>query len=513
VGPEGSPLDVKPDGEGLTLEQVEQVAREGARVVLPQKARKRMADCRRALEGMLRAGETVYGANTGFGKLADTRIEPEKTEELQRRLVLSHAAGLGEPLAAEVVRAAMLLRLNTFAKGHSAVRVALAETLVRMLNAPVTPYVHSIGSLGASGDLAPLSEIALLVQGRGLAMAEDGRAVDGRRALQGAGIEPLKLASREGLGLINGTQVMTAAGALALLDLEHLLKAELVATAVVADALGARRSAYDKRVFEARPHPGAVRSADALRRMLRGGDLDHSLPKSLQDAYSIRCAPQIIGASLDSAAFARRTFEVELNSATDNPLLFPEDGEQVSGGNFHGEPVAQALDLLSIAIADLATLSERHTNRLLNPALSGMPPFLASEPGLDSGLMMAQYTAAALVEELRALARPATVDSASTSADQEDHVSLGMHSALKARRGVELLRNVVAIELVAGIQALDFRAPKRPAGGVAEVYNLVRRIVPFYNDDRPLNDDLMRVTELLRIGEVVRVAEARVGPL
>jgi len=506
-------LDVKPDGEGLTLEQLAQVAREGARVVLPQKARKRMADGRRALEAMLREGETVYGANTGFGALADTRIDPDKSEELQRRLVLSHSAGLGEPLAAEVVRAAMLLRLNTFAKGHSAVRVALAETLVRMLNAPVTPYVHSIGSLGASGDLAPLSEVALVVQGRGYAMADDGRAVDGRRALQAAGIEPVRLASREGLALVNGTQMMTAAGALALLDLEHLLKAELVATAVVADALGARRSAFDRRIFEVRPFPGAVRAADALRRMLKGGDLDSALPKSVQDAYSIRCAPQIIGASLDSMAFARRQLEVELNSATDNPLMFAEDGEYVSGGNFHGEPVAQALDLLAIAIADVATLSERHTNRLLHPDLSGMPPFLASEPGLDSGLMMAQYTAAALVEELRALARPATANSASTSADQEDHVSLGMHSALKARRGAELLRNVVAIELVAGVQALDFRAPKRPAGGVAEVYNLVRRIVPFYNDDRPLNDDLMRVTELLRIGEVVRVAEARVGTL
>jgi histidine ammonia-lyase len=506
-------VDVRPDGEGLTLEQVAMVARDGARVVLPQKARRRISTSRKALERMLRKGETVYGVNTGFGRLADRHIGPEQVEELQRRLVLSHASGLGDPLAAEVVRAAMLLRLNTFAKGHSAVRLALAEQLMRMLNAPVTPYVRSIGSLGASGDLAPLSEVALLVQGRGYAMGEDGRPINGRKALSGAGLEPLRLASREGLALINGTQAMTAAGTLALLDLEGLLKSELIATAVVADALGARRSAFDPRVSNVRPYKGAIRATSALRRMLKGGDLDRVLPKSVQDAYSIRCSPQIIGASIDSAAFARAQLETEVNSATENPLLFPEDGEHVEGGNFHGEPVAQALDLLAIAIADLATLSERHTNRLLNPALSGMPPFLASEPGLDSGLMMAQYTAAALVEELRALARPATVNSASTSADQEDHVSLGMHAALKARRGVELLRNVIAIELVAGVQALDFRAPKRPAEGVAEVYNLVRRIIPFYNDDRPLNDDLMRATELLRIGEVVRVAEARVGAL
>jgi histidine ammonia-lyase len=306
---------------------------------------------------------------------------------------------------------------------------------------------------------------------------------------------------------------MSGAGALAVVDLEHLLKAELVATAVVADALGARRAAFDPRVFKARPFPGAVRAADALRRLLKGGDLDRKLPKAVQDAYSIRCAPQIIGASLDSTAWARGQLEIEVNAAGDNPLVFPEDGDYVSGGNFHGEPVAQALDLMAIAIADVSTLSERHTNRLLNPALSGMPPFLAAEPGLDSGLMMAQYTAAALVTELRALSQPATVQNASTSADQEDHVSMGLHAALKARRGVELLRNVVAIELVAGVQALDFRAPKRPSPGVAAVYNLVRRIVPFYNDDRPLNSDLLRVTELIRIGEVVRVAEERVGPI
>lgn len=506
-------MDVRPDGEGLTLEHVAMVAREGARVVLPQPARRRMSASRKALEAMLRRGETVYGVNTGFGRLADVHIEPEQAEELQRRLVLSHSSGLAEALPAEVVRAAMLLRLNTFAKGHSAVRVTLAEQLARMLNAGVTPYVRSIGSLGASGDLAPLAEVALLVQGQGLAMGEDGRPVPGRKALSSAGIEPLRLASREGLAIINGTQFMTAVGALAVIDLEHLLKAELVATAVAADALGARRAAFDARVTRVRPHPGAVRAADALRRLLRGGDLDRSVPKHVQDAYSIRCAPQIIGASIDSTAYARARLETEVNSATDNPLLFAEDDETVGGGNFHGEPVAQPLDLLAIAIADLGTLSERHTNQLLTPSLSGMPPFLASEPGLDSGLMMAQYTAAALVEELRALARPATVNSASTSADQEDHVSLGMHSALKARRGVELLRNVIAIELVTGVQALDFRAPKRPAEGVAEVYNLVRRIIPFYSDDRPLNDDLMRATELLRIGEVVKAAEARVGAL
>jgi histidine ammonia-lyase len=506
-------VDVRPDGETLTLEQVVQVAREGAKVVLPQKARKRIAAGRKALEQLMADGDTVYGVNTGFGKLADRRIDDGSQEELQRRLVLSHAAGVGEPLDAEVVRAAMLLRVNTFAKGHSAVRTALVEQVVKMLNARVTPHVHSIGSLGASGDLAPLSEVALVVQGKGMALGEEGKPVDGARALREAGLEPLRLATREGLGLINGTQVMTGAGALAVVDLEHLLKAELIATAVVADALGARREAFDPRVFKARPFPGALRAADALRRLLKGGDLDRKLPKAVQDSYSIRCAPQIIGASLDSTLWARKQLEIEINAAGDNPLVFPDDGDYVSGGNFHGEPVAQALDLMAIAIADVSTLSERHTNRLLNPALSGMPPFLAAEPGLDSGLMMAQYTAAALVTELRALSQPATVQNASTSADQEDHMSMGLHAALKARRGVELLRNVIAIELVAGVQALDFRAPKRPSPGVAAVYNLVRRIVPFYNDDRPLNSDLLRVTELIRIGEVVRVAEERVGPI
>jgi histidine ammonia-lyase len=505
--PEGTGLDVRADGETLTLEEVEAVARDHARVVVPRDARSRISQSRRALEGILRQGETVYGVNTGFGQLADIRVKGSEVLELQRRIVLSHAAGVGEPLPPEAVRAAMLLRINTFAKGHSAVRTRLVDHLLRMLNGGVTPVVRPTGSLGASGDLAPLADIALVVIGQGEALDEKGERISGAKALRVAGLEPLDLAEKEGIALINGTQVMTGIGTLALLDMERLLRTELVATAVVADALGARRDAFDPRIFGVRPYPGARTSARVLDRLLEGGDLDGCIDKNIQDAYSIRCAPQVIGAAWDATSWTRSQLEIEVNSAGDNPLVFPDEGDHLQGGNFHGQPVAQALDMMAIVAADVATLSERHTNRLMNPALSGLPAFLAKEPGLDSGLMIAQYTAAALLEEMRALARPASVENASTSGDQEDHVSMGMHAAVKLHGSLEALRTVLAIELLAGVQALDFRAPKRPAGPVAAVYNLVRRVVPFYGDDRPLGEDVRRITELVRLGEVVRVAE------
>lgn len=504
-------MDVKADGETLTLEDVAAVARDHAKAVVPRDARSRISQSRRTLEGILKDGGTVYGVNTGFGVLADIPVTKDEGLELQRRIIRSHAAGVGDPLPPEAVRAAMLLRINTFSKGHSAVRTKLVDHLLRMLNGGVTPLVRSTGSLGASGDLAPLADIAMVVTGKGEALDSDGQVITGAKALRDAELKPLDLAVKEGIALINGTQVMTGIGTLALLDMEQLLRTELVATAVVGDALGARREAYDPRVFEVRPYVGARLSARALRMLLEGGDLDNFIEKRVQDAYSIRCAPQVVGAAWDATAWIRSQLVIEVNSAGDNPLVFPDEGDHIQGGNFHGQPVAQALDLLAIVAADVATLSERHTNRLLNPALSGLPAFLAKDPGLDCGLMISQYTAAALVEEMRALARPASVNNASTSADQEDHVSMGMHAALKARRSVEALRSVLAIELMAGIQALDFRAPKRPAVPVAAVYNLVRRVVPFYGDDRPLGDDVARMTELVRLGEVVRVAERAVG--
>jgi histidine ammonia-lyase len=504
-------LDVKADGETLTLEQIEAVARDRAKAVVPRDARSRVAQSRRTLEDILKRGDTVYGVNTGFGNLAGTRVKGNEVLELQRRIVLSHAAGVGDPLPPEAVRAAILLRINTFAKGHSAVRTKLVDQLLRMLNGGVTPVVRPTGSLGASGDLAPLADIAMVVMGKGEALDDKGTIITGAKALHDARLRPLDLAEKEGIALINGTQVMTGIGSLALLDLERLLRTELVATAVVADALGSRRDAYDPRVFEVRPYVGARTSAAVLRSLLKGGDLDSCIDKNVQDAYSIRCAPQVVGAAFDATAWARSQLEIEVNSAGDNPLVFPDEGDHLQGGNFHGQPVAQALDLLAIVAADVATLSERHTNRLMNPALSGMPAFLAREPGLDSGLMIAQYTAAALLEEMRALARPASVENASTSGDQEDHVSMGMHAALKLTASVEALRTVLAIELLAGVQALDFRAPKRTAGPVAAVYNLVRRVVPFYGDDRPLGEDVRRMTELVRLGEVARVAERAAG--
>ncbi len=498
----GVGMDTVTLGEPLTVEDVVRVAREAARVDLSSDAVRRMQSGREVVERRLGDLRPAYGINTGFGALAEVPIPPEDLDALQWNLVRSHASGVGEPLPAEVVRAAMLLRAAVFATGRSGVRPDLARLLCAMLNAGVHPVVPSRGSVGASGDLAPLAHIALALVGEGMVQVGD-EVLPATEGLARAGLQPICLRAKEGLALINGTQVMTGVGCLALLDAEHLAVAADVVGAMTLEAVRGTPDAFDKRVVQARPHPGALASAALLRSLLRDSEVRESHRHGhakVQDPYSIRCMPQVHGAVRDALGFVRRVLEVEVASATDNPLVF-EDGAILSGGNFHGEPVAMAMDLLAIALAEAASISERRVEHLLNPALSdGLTPFLASRSGLTSGLMIAQVAAASLVAENRVLAHPASVDSIPSSANREDHVSMGMTAALKARSVVENTRTVLAIEALCAAVGLDQRLPARPGVGVRAAYDFLRAHIPPLREDRPPAPDIEQVARLLRRG-------------
>jgi len=502
-------------GAPLTVEDVVAVARDRAPVRLCEDAVGRMNASRAIVERRLAEERPAYGINTGFGALAEVRIEREDSEMLQLNLVRSHATGVGEPLPPEVVRAAMLLRAQVFATGRSGVRPELAQRLCEMLNAAIHPVVPSRGSVGASGDLAPLAHVALALIGEG-AVEVSGRVVPSGEALAAAGLPPIRLEAKEGLALINGTQVMTAVACVALLDAEHLTRAADVVGAMTLEAVRGTPDAFDARVVQARPHPGAIASADLLRRLLQDSEIRESHRKAhhkVQDPYSIRCMPQVHGAVRDALAFVRRTLEIEINAATDNPLVF-EDGSVLSGGNFHGEPVAFAMDLLAIAVAELGAISERRVEHLLNPALSdGLTPFLAARSGFCSGMMITQVTAASLVAENRVLAHPASVDSVPSSANREDHVSMGMTSALKARGVVENVRTILAIEALCAAVGLDQRLPLRPGRGVLAAHQTLRARVGPLDADRPPAPDIESVRGLLvRGGGLVEAALAAAGP-
>jgi histidine ammonia-lyase len=478
-------------GDRLTLEDLVAVARRGFRVALAPEAVERVEAARAVIDTAVAEGRVVYGVTTGFGKFADVVIPHEKLRELQLNLVRSHAAGVGDPLPEETVRALVLLRANCLAKGFSGVRAATLERLVDLLNSGVWPVVPSQGSVGASGDLAPLAHLALALVGEGEAFYA-GRRRPAAEALRTAGLEPVTLEAKEGLALINGTQLTTAVGALALARLLRLLPAADLVAAMTTDALKGTDAAFDARIHAARPHPGQAASAANLRHLLRGSEIreSHRACREVQDAYALRCAPQVHGAVRDAAAHARRVVETEMNAATDNPMVFPGPergrGELVSGGNFHGAPVALVFDLLTAASADLASISERRTERLVNPSLSGdLPAFLVREGGLHSGLMMIHVTAAALVSECKANAFPASVDSIPTSAGKEDHVSMGPIAARKLARNVEMAETVLAIEFLAAAQALDLRRPLRSSETLEEAHRRLREKVPFWESDRP----------------------------
>jgi histidine ammonia-lyase len=486
------PSTVTLDGRSLTISDVVAVARHGAQVAAAPAARQRARQARASVEAALARGETIYGVNTGFGKLAHVRIPPDQLRELQLNLIRSHASGVGAPLAVEAVRAMMLLRANVLLMATSGVRPELPDLLVAMLNARVHPVVPSQGSVGASGDLAPLAHLALALIGEG----------EGGAQLRAAGLTPVTLEAKEGIAFVNGTQAQTGLGSLLTHDAWVLWRTAHAAAAMSLEAVRGTPVPFDARIHDARPHPFQQRSAALLRDLLVDSEIReshrHDDPR-VQDAYSLRCTPQVLGAVGEALAFAERILTTELNAATDNPLVFGD--EVLSGGNFHGQPVALALDVIGIALATLAGLAERRLERIVNPDLSsGLPPFLARNPGIDSGFMTPQIAAAALVADARVLTTPASVQSIPTEGNQEDFVPMGMTAAWKAERILADATRVVAIELLAGAQGLEHLKPLTPGRGVARVYAAVRREVAALEGDRPMHADIERVATSLREG-------------
>ncbi|HEX8069231.1 MAG TPA: histidine ammonia-lyase [Pyrinomonadaceae bacterium] len=492
------------DGQTLTLEQVAAVARGDEQVTLGAAARARVEAARAAVEQIVAAERVVYGVNTGFGKLSDYTIPPADLRALQLNLVRSHACGVGAPLARAEVRAMLLLRANVLALGYSGARAAVVETLLAMLARDVVPFVPEQGSVGASGDLAPLAHLAQVVIGEGEAFYQGAR-LPGGEALARAGIEPLRLEVKEGLALLNGTQAMTAVGALALARADALARAADVAGAMTLEGLRGTPVAFDERIHAARPHAGQSAVAAHLRALLADSEIRQSHVENdprVQDAYSLRCMPQVHGAVRDALAYARAVVETETGSATDNPLVFAAAGDVLSGGNFHGAPVALALDFAAIALVDLMSITERRIDRLVNPDKNeGLPPFLTTHPGLASGFMMAQVTAAALLAEARVLAHPASVDNVPTDGGKEDHVSMGMTAATKLRRVVESAEHIVAIELLTAAEALEHRAPLKPGRGVRTAHAAVRRHAARLTADRTLAPDFGKLVAALHTGE------------
>ena len=507
------------NGHDLTLEAVEAVARHGAEVTLAADARAEMAASRAVIERLVERGEAVYGVTTGFGDLATVRIDPNDARRLQENLLISHAVGVGPAHDRETVRAMLLLRANTLARGQSGCRPDLVERLIDFLRAGLHPVVPEKGSVGASGDLAPLAHLAAPLIGRGEAEI-GGERLPGAAALARAGLKPLHLEAKEGLALLNGTQQMSAVGALLLLDAQRLAATASVIAAMSVEALLGTDVAFAAAYHAARPHPGQTRVATELRYLLRDSALQHAHhgeAHKVQDPYSLRCVPQVHGASRDAFEYARRVVEIEINSATDNPLVFPSGsdadpaalatggGMVISGGNFHGQPVAIAMDFAAIAIAELGSISERRTALLIDGRLSGLPPFLVEDAGLNSGLMLLQYAAAALVSENKVLAHPASVDSIPTSANQEDHVSMGSIAARQARDILRNVEHVLCLELLCAGQGLDFRIERigAPGAGVAEAHRRLRQVVDHLGSDRDPGPDIAAALELVRRGALL----------
>jgi histidine ammonia-lyase len=501
------------NGNDLTLEEVREVAAGHRPVLLSADAREAVDRARTVVDDIVASNKLAYAITTGVGKLSDVRIVGDQIRELQVNLVRSHAAGVGEPLSAAETRAMMLLRANSLAKGYSGVRAIVIDTLCEMLNRGVTPFVPSQGSVGASGDLAPLAHLALALIGEGECVDAAGARIASGDALKRAQVKPLVLEAKESISLINGTQAMLAVGTLALLAAETLVDSADVLGGLCCDALKGTDAAFDERIHQARPHSGQMKTAANLRKMLEGSQIreSHRECGRVQDAYSLRCIPQVHGAVRDTLAHCREVFEIEANSAVDNPLVFITDtrnfaGDVISGGNFHGEPLAFALDFLGIALSALAGISERRIERLVNPTLSeGLPPFLAEGAGLNSGFMMAQVTAAALVSENKVLAHPASVDSITTSGNKEDYVSMGMTAAVKLKRIVENTRNVLAIEAMAVAQAIDFLAPLKTSKRGQSAHAAIRSVCATVDKDRVMYKDFARLAELIASGKVAEV--------
>jgi histidine ammonia-lyase len=488
------------DGESLDLENYRAVVFDGSRCALDDSARCRVAAARQVVLDTLEKEQAVYGVNTGFGDLAKVRIAADKLALLQERLILSHCAGVGEPLDESAVRGMLLLRANTLARGHSGVRAEIIDALLSLLNANILPLVPSRGSVGASGDLAPLAHLALPLLGKGR-LRVDGESVPAADGLARAGLKPFTLEPKEGLALINGTQAMTALLANAVIAVRRLVRAADLIAALSVDALRGTDAAFDPRLHALRPYPGQRASADNLFKLLSGSEIRESHRQGdvrVQDPYSVRCAPQVHGAARDALSDVERKLAIEMNAVTDNPLIFPEDGAIISGGNFHGQPVAISADILGMVVAELGTISERRIEKLTNTAFSGLPPFLVKDAGLNSGFMIAQVTAAALASESKGLAHPASVDSIPTSADKEDHVSMGMGAALKLATIVSNTTTILAVELLCATQGIDLLRPMRTSAPLEALHSAVRNRIEVWHEDREMAQDISRAVEFLK---------------
>ncbi len=500
--------------DSLAIEDLEAIARAGAKVEVAPDARGKVERSRSLVDTWVREGKAVYGVTTGFGALCDKAIPADQTRALQENILLSHAAGVGDPLPNEVVRATMAVRVNDLARGLAGLRLVTLEALVGLLNSGVCPVVPEKGSVGASGDLAPMAHLALVLIGQGEAFYRGSR-MSGADALATAGLAPIRLEAGEGLALINGTQVMTGIAGLAVCDAARLAKTADIACSISLEVLMGTNVEFDPRIHAARPHPGQSAAADNMYRITQESAImsSHKDCGRIQDAYTLRCSPQVHGASRDAISHVRRVVETEMNSSTTNPLIFADTGDFLLGGNFHGQPVALAADYLCMAGAELADVSERRIERLVNPQLSGLPAFLVTESGLNSGFMIAQYTAAALVSENKVLSHPASVDSIPTSANKEDHVSMGTIAARKCRSILGNVEAVLAIELLCGCQAVDLLTRGRPGRGTEAAYKACRERVSRLDKDRQLSKDIEAMVDLVRSGEIIRRVEQAVGPL
>lgn len=510
------------DGKSLTVGDVSRHSLSPSKVSVSPAALKRIRSSRRLVETWVSRGETIYGITTGFGELSTVRIGVEYIERLQMNLIRSHSAGVGDPLPREVVRAMIILRLNALARGFSGISAGTVDLLVKFFNHDIIPVIPSKGSMGSSGDLAPLSHLVLAMLGEGM-VTYRGTEMSASRALRRARLGPVKLGAKEGIALINGTQMMSAFGSLAVVESEALCKMADITGAMSTEALRGSDTAFDDRIHRLRPHPGQRASAANLRKLMAGSEIRESHrhgDRRVQDAYSLRCMPQVHGATRDAVRYARNVLDVEINSATDNPLIIPGAKTHLEGGNFHGQPVALALDFLAIALSELANISERRIERMVNGNLSGLPKFLTEKSGLNSGMMIAQYTAASIVSENKVLAHPASVDSIPTSANQEDHNSMGSVAAQKLWRVLENVRTVLAIELMVAAQGIDFARIHPRTGmtmksgkGVEAAHREIRRVIGHLGNDRVLATDIAASAGLIRGGRVVASVEKSVGQL
>jgi histidine ammonia-lyase len=497
-------------GNDLTLDEVVAVCRNYKKVELSDFAVEKVLKSRKVVDDFVENEDVVYGITTGFGKFSDVTISKDESKTLQKNLIISHSVGAGKPFDSEVVRGIILLRINNLAKGYSGARLETIQTMIEFLNRRVHPIIPEKGSLGASGDLAPLSHMVLPMIGLGKAEYE-GEIMTGQEAMKKAGIPVIELTAKEGLALINGTQVMTALAALTVYDSLNIIKTADIAAALSFEAQNGIIDALDQRLHDIRPHKGQTDTARVLTELLTGSKMTTKQGEiRVQDAYSLRCVPQVHGASKDAINYVKEKVEIEINSVTDNPIIFPETNEGISGGNFHGQPMALSLDFLGIALSELANISERRIERLVNPTLSGLPAFLVEHGGLNSGFMIVQYSAAALVSENKILAHPASVDSIPSSANQEDHVSMGTIAARKAKEIMENVRRVLAMEIMCACQGIDLRGNKGLGAGTRPVYEEVRKVVPMLKEDRPIYEDINKCEELIINGTVTKACEGRI---